>query len=177
MSRLVTFVSHDIWLMNDQQKYFGIEANCDEKKILRWSWTWGVGLISAPQLYSNYFPLIFAIRVLWRGGWCDYSVRQRYHCNEFPNIGPALAATLARFALYTGGERVLLHKSWIAQKRFIRSSIVEWSFKITPSVVHFFKICVLQFIFDCNIRDTHCTLVVFVSIQRGNSKNGFCFFD
>ena len=93
---------------------------------------------------------------------CHYSVRQRYHCNEFPNIGPALSATLARFALYTGGERVLLHKSWIAQKRFIRSSIVEWSFKITPSVVHFFKICVLQFIFDCNIRDTHCALVVFI---------------
>ena len=95
---------------------------------------------------------------------CHYSVRQRYHCNEFPNIGPALSATLARFALYTGGERVLLHKSWIAQKRFICSSIVEWSFKIAPSVVHFFKICVLQFIFNCNIRDTHCALLLLVSI-------------
>ena len=56
-------------------------------------WDLSGGGESQCKSHSNHIPLSFqsgpCIGRQWRGEGCHYSVRQRYHCNEFPNIGPS----------------------------------------------------------------------------------------
>ena len=43
-------------------------------------------LSSRPTIFQL-FPFYLCNRSPVLEQWCDYSVRQRYHCNEFPDIG------------------------------------------------------------------------------------------
>ena len=85
---------------NDQQQFLGSWWIVMKR---RKNWTRGVKC-SPNYIYSNYSPFYLCnqspVLEQWRGGECDYSVRQRYHCNEFPDIGRCHhAATVHHAAL------------------------------------------------------------------------------
>ena len=70
-----------------------------------WSWYFKKKEAAVVYLWFSLFHLrssltfLFPIRALyWNSeeeGWCHYSVRQRYHCNEFSDIGRSLPRSTA----------------------------------------------------------------------------------
>ena len=91
-----------------------------------WSWYFKKKEAAVVYLWFSLFHLrsnltfLFPIRALyWNSeeeGWCHYSVRQRYHCNEFSDIGRSLPRSSA-----------LHHRLWTVQCEHCALGEMHWT--------------------------------------------------
>ena len=146
---------------NDQQQFLGSWWIVMKR---RKNWTRGVK--SSPNyIYSNYSPFYLCnqspVLEQWRGGECDYSVRQRYHCNEFPDIGRCHhAATVHHAALLHA-----LHHAVTTQHHAARSTAATTLPATQPSTaVHWTTLqCTINFsapwklLHSANNNQSHCS--------------------